>query len=128
MTNSGAPPINAVLKIPTYAKNSNQPIAKPMETEDLNTVPEYTTTLEWHGEESPARLRKTVDDQKEQIQRQHKEIVKYRTALNRIAHPKSWGVKEGHHQEIARVALVIGKHNLPDVPNKAWIQEDDESV
>lgn len=38
----------------------------------------------------------------------HTECQKYRVALNRVAHPETWGVNPGHHVEIARRALVIG--------------------
>lgn len=46
----------------------------------------------------------------------NKDCCKYRIALNRIAHAKSWGIREGYHIEIATRALVIGEvvSALPD--------------
>jgi hypothetical protein len=51
------------------------------------------------------RSNKMVDEIKEL----HLELRRYRIALNRIAHPKSWGVNPGFHEEIARRALIIGQ-------------------
>jgi hypothetical protein len=50
----------------------------------------------------------------------HAECQKYRVALNRVAHPATWGVNPGHHVEIARRALVIGM-SVDPLPESAKI-------
>lgn len=57
-----------------------------------------TETGTWGIEVKPGDLEKT---------REH--VVKLRAALNRIAHPETWGVNPGFESEIARRALVIGE-------------------
>jgi hypothetical protein len=52
----------------------------------------------------------------------HAECQKYRVALNRVAHPETWGVNPGHHVEIARRALVIGMKVDP-LPESAKISQ-----
>ena len=42
------------------------------------------------------------------ISQLQEEWRKYRLALNRIAHPTTYGMNKGHEREIARRALVIG--------------------
>ena len=44
----------------------------------------------------------------EDISRLHQECKKYRVALNQIAHPETWGINRGYHEEIARRVLLLG--------------------
>ena len=51
-----------------------------------------------------------------EITRLHEECVKYRTALNRIAHPTTNNINEGFDKEIANRALFIGAEIEPLPP------------
>jgi hypothetical protein len=54
------------------------------------------------------KLENERNEARAKIERLHAECRKYRLALNRIAHPESYGVKRGYEKEIARRTLVIG--------------------
>jgi hypothetical protein len=55
------------------------------------------------------------------------EWQKYRLALNRIAHPETYGIRTGHEVNIALRALVIGMEVDP-LPRGAKITEPNADV
>jgi len=65
----------------------------------------------------PAELARKME---RNLRRAGDDIVKLRTALNRIAHPASYGTKGMDPREIARRALILGMtvNPLPS-PNKS---------
>lgn len=49
----------------------------------------------------------------------HAHVRRYRLALNLIAHPKTWRIREGFHVEIATRALLIGGEHDDLIPEEA---------
>jgi hypothetical protein len=69
----------------------------------------------WNTRPREAALIVLVQEAAGEIERLHSEIVNYRTALNRIAHPLQYGNKEltlAEAEDVARRELVIGRKTL----------------
>jgi hypothetical protein len=109
--------MNQWIKKPTYSENNK--------VETPRTEAEYK--FKWKISENPCEpnehsewmsslcrsLETECVDLRVEVADLHQECKKYRLALNRIAHPKEYGLDDGHHNEIAKRALVIGVYVNP---------------
>tara|TARA_R110000822_G_scaffold110654_1_gene240873 strand:+ start:1458 stop:1745 length:288 start_codon:yes stop_codon:yes gene_type:complete len=66
-----------------------------------------------------------LEAERARVEHLNKEWLKYRKALNRIAHPETYKVNGGYHMEIARTALVIGM-DVDELPHGASKDKDKE--